>query len=105
MSKEHEARFTEVAVDKLLMESFANEASAYYQDIGQKERSKGFDQLRSKLKWHVSRSLSPRQRQVITLYLQGKKQREIAAMLGITQQVVSIYKQRAIKKLQKIISG
>jgi RNA polymerase sigma factor (sigma-70 family) len=98
-----EAQFAEVAVDRLLMESFANEASAYYRDDVTVNRDERYDRFRTKLKWHIARSLSPRQKQVVTLFLRGKKQREIAAILGITQQVVSIYKRRAINRLRDLV--
>ena len=104
MPKKREAEFAELAVDRLLIESFANEASAYFRDESDFARDEIFDRLRNKLKWHVSRSLSPRQKEVITLYLSGKKQREIAAILGITQQVVSIYKRRAINRLRELLA-
>ncbi len=103
MPNEREAHFAEVAVDRLLIESFANEASAYFQDLGARIRLQRLDRFRARLKWHVARSLSPRQKQVITMYLTGKKQREIAAALGITQQVVSIYKKRAVNKLRVLL--
>jgi RNA polymerase sigma factor (sigma-70 family) len=98
-----ESDYAEVAVDRLLMESFANEASAYFKDSGDVIRDTLFDRFRNKLKWHIARSLSPRQKQVIMMSLKGKKQREIAKTLGITQQVVSIYKSRAINKLRKLV--
>jgi len=103
MPKKHESDFAEIAVDKLLIESFANEDSPYFKDIGEHVRSEHLDRYRSRLKWHVAQSLSRRQKQVIRLYLSGKKQREIAAILGIKQQVVSIYKKRAINKLRTLI--
>lgn len=98
---EHE--FAEVLVDKLVLESFANEDSPYHTDgvLTSPEVSK---RLRTKIKWHIRNSLSERQRQVIeAYYLQGKTEREIATDLGIAQQVVNIYKHRAIKKLHKAI--
>lgn len=85
------------------MESFPNEASAYFSTSAEKYRSSALDKFRSKLRWHISRSLSKRQKEVMTLTLEGKKQREIAEILGITQQVVSIYKNRAVKRLQSLI--
>ncbi|MEA3296745.1 MAG: LuxR C-terminal-related transcriptional regulator [candidate division Zixibacteria bacterium] len=101
LSKEYD--FAEVLVDKLFLESFANEQSPYYNQGANGSLSRALDKFRSKLKWHVDNSLSPRQKQVIRYYLSGKKEREIAEMLGITQQVVNIYKQRAIKKLQRTL--
>jgi RNA polymerase sigma factor (sigma-70 family) len=100
-----EFEFAEVLVGKLLLETFANEQSAYHSS---EEISKTRDLLSRhgrKLKYHISRSLSERQRQVIKHYLMGLKEREIAAKLGITQQVVNIYKQRAIKKLARIMTA
>ncbi|MCK5126515.1 MAG: hypothetical protein KAR42_09685 [candidate division Zixibacteria bacterium] len=101
--RKQESDFAEVAVDKLLMESFSNESSAYFMTDHEKSHNKSLDSFRSKLRWHLARSLSPRQKEVMRLTLRGKKQREIAAILGITQQVVSIYKQRAINRLRKVM--
>lgn len=103
--KRQEFEFAEIPVDKLILESFANEHSAYHiptrEDKGRPDLSK----FRNRLKWHISHSLSKRQRQVIKGVLEGKKEREIARILGVTQQVVHIYKHRAIKKLHKILAG
>jgi len=99
--KEHE--FAEIAVDRLLMESFAVEASAYFESSEDKKADEFYDRYRSKLLWHLNHSLSRRQKQVMKLILLGKKQREIGAILGIKQQVVSIYKKRAVKKLRKLL--
>ena len=103
MNAPDEYRFAEVLVDKLFLESFANDKSAYF--VGEDELAKktSLDKFRSKLKWHIKRSLSQRQKQVIEHYLSGKTEREIASLLGVTQQVVNIYKHRAIKKLHKLI--
>jgi len=103
MPRKPESAFAEVSVDRLLMESFPNEASAYFRDHSDQNHEKLYDKFRTRLKWHIARSLSPRQKEVITLYLAGWKQREIAAKLGITQQVVSIYKRRAINKLRQVL--
>lgn len=97
--REHE--FAELIVDRRALESFSAERSAYHP-------AGNSPQLRSplflkKLKWHISHSLSRRQREVIRLYLKGKKEREIALVLGVTQQVVHIYKWRAINKLRQAI--
>ena len=82
--------------------ALANDRSPYHA-IGGSITGRSLDKYRSKLKWHIKRSLSNRQKQVIEYYLKGKTEREIAAVLGITQQVVNIYKHRAIKRLHKII--
>jgi len=95
--------YTEVLVDKLFLEAFANEESAYHSMSTAPSLSDRLAKFRKKLIWHINNSLSKRQNEVIHLYLSGKKEREIAAILGITQQVVNIYKHRAIKKLQKVI--
>jgi RNA polymerase sigma factor (sigma-70 family) len=100
-----EYNFAEIQVDKLLLESFANEKSAYFSTTFTNDTAKSLDKYRSKLKWHIKRSLSKRQQEVIQLYLVGKTEREIAKILGVTQQVVNIYKHRAIKKLHKHISS
>jgi RNA polymerase sigma factor (sigma-70 family) len=91
----------ELLVDKLFLESFANEQSPYYIPEDERQADLALDKFRNRLKWHINHSLSPRQKQVIQFYLSGKKEREIARILGIKQQVVNIYKHRAIKKLHK----
>lgn len=104
MTSEREFRFAEILVDRLFLESFSNEQSAYNLSFERKINPQKRAKLLSKLKWHINHSLSNRQKEVIKYYLKGKKEREIAEILGITQQVVNIYKQRAIKKLSKSIS-
>ena len=105
MARRKEFEFAEVLVDKLFLESIANERSAYYSSDSEQVKFKALDKFRNRLRWHVRNSLSKRQEQVIKLYLSGKKEREIAAQLGITQQVVNIYKHRAIKKLHQVLDS
>jgi len=102
---DREYNYAEIQVDKLLLESFANEKSAYYSSSFTNDSASSINKYRSKLKWHIKRSLSKRQQEVIEYYLAGKTEREIAKLLGITQQVVNIYKHRAIKKLHRQIAG
>lgn len=99
--REHD--FAELIVDRQALEGFSNERSAYHQSGDSKIDPEAWRKLSARLKWHISRSLSERQKQVIRLYLKGKKEREIAEKLGVTQQVVNIYKWRAIKRLQQIL--
>ncbi len=99
-----EFEFAEIAVDRLFLESFANEESPYFTKDSESLSKVNFDRIRGKLKWHINHSLSKRQKQVIRHYLKGKTEREIARLLGIKQQVVNIYKHRAIKKLHKILT-
>ena len=103
MSPNKAPRFAEVLVDRLFLESFSNEQSVYSKENQQRIEPKLKARLVRKLKWHINNSLSVRQKEVIKHYLSGKKEREIAETLGITQQVVNIYKHRAIKKLTNII--
>jgi RNA polymerase sigma factor (sigma-70 family) len=103
MTKKRESDFAEISVERRLLESFANEDSPYYRNISDREKEKWLDHHRSRLRWHIARSLSRRQKEVINLFLSGKKQSEIASILGIKQQVVSIYKKRAINKLRILI--
>ena len=103
MANRQESEFAEVLVDRLFLESFANEQSPYHAGDAADSPARALDRFRNKLKWHIGHSLSPRQKQVIRLYLRGRKEREIATILGVTQQVVNIYKHRAIKKLQKVL--
>ena len=103
MPSEKEFRFAEVLVDRLFLESFANEDSAYYSILERKLDPKKRTKLLGLLKWHINHSLSQRQKEVIKFYIRGKKEREIAIILGVRQQVVHIYKQRAIKKLVKAL--
>ena len=104
MLSRSESEFAEIMVGKLLLEAFPNERSAYHRTDDELKAGMSLDKFRGKLKYHIRNSLSPRQKQVITQYLKGKKEREIAQILGITQQVVNIYKHRAIKKLHQLLA-
>ncbi|MBN4057054.1 hypothetical protein JYU19_01955 [bacterium AH-315-J21] len=103
MGREHE--FAELIVSRKMLESFPATRSAYRSRDSTPELDKTVDRLRKKIKWHIAHSLSKRQKEVIRLYMLGKKEREIAGILGIKQQVVNIYKWRAIKKLQKVLTA
>ena len=105
MERRKEFEFAEVLVDRILLESFSNDRSAYFRSEYEKMSRVSLDHFRNRLKWHINNSLSLRQKQVIRNYLSGKKEREIAHDLGITQQVVNIYKHRAIKRLQKLLTS
>ena len=104
MAKRKEFEFAELPVDKLILESFANTASAYHITAGDKATDNELGKFRKKLLWHIGHSLSTRQKQVIKAFLAGYKERETARKLGITQQVVNIYKHRAIRKLHKLLA-
>ena len=105
MGKRKEFEFAELPVDKIILESFANAQSAYHSGEDECTTSEQLGRFRQKLLWHVGHSLSGRQHQVIRAFLAGCKERDIARKLGITQQVVNIYKQRAIKKLQRFLTA
>lgn len=94
-----EYQFAEVAVDRDVLERFSQEMSAYYEDSATADRRLSYAAYKRKLFWHIRNSLSERQRQTLLLLLSGKTERETATILGVTQQVVHIYKQRAIKRL------
>ena len=102
VTRKSDSDYAEVLIDRLFLESFANEQSPYHVADAERSPSRLLERFRGRLKWHIAHTLSRRQREVILFYLGGKKEREIAALLGITQQVVHIYKHRAIKKLQKV---
>ncbi len=95
----------EVSVDRLFLESFSNEQSPYFADGLELSNSDSIKKLRNRLRWHINNSLSTRQKEVLKHYLTGKKEREIAGILGVTQQVVNIYKHRAFKKLRKLVTA
>jgi RNA polymerase sigma factor (sigma-70 family) len=99
MSKSAEHEFAEVVFEKLILENIPEEQSPYFVPP-EDDRDGTAGRMSSRLKWHINNSLSPRQKQVIKLLLEGKTEREIAAILGIAQQVVHIYKWRAIKRLR-----
>lgn len=103
MVKRIESDFAELIVERGILENFANERSAYYGDFKRAFSPAEVKKLHQKLQWHIGRSLSDRQRQVMKMVLRGFKEREIAEKLGVAQQVVNIYKWRAIKKLQKLL--
>lgn len=104
-AERREYEFAEVLVGKLLLETFANEQSPYHPSQQSIQTRELLTKYGRKLKYHIARSLSERQKQVIKHYLMGLKEREIATKLGITQQVVNIYKHRAIKKLARIMTS
>jgi FixJ family two-component response regulator len=104
MGKREEYEFVELPVDKLILESFGDTQSAYHTYPDEANKADHHGRFRKKLMWHISHSLSPRQKQVIRAFLAGHKERDTARDLGITQQVVNIYKHRAIKKLNKLLS-
>jgi DNA-binding NarL/FixJ family response regulator len=101
--RKEEFEFAEIPVDRLFLESFANEHSAYHQAEFTSSRNEPLERVRKKLSWHIAHSLSDRQKQVIRFYLMGKKEREIAAILGVKQQVVHTYKHRAIRRLHELL--
>jgi len=103
MGRRQEYEYAEFPVDKLILESFANHESAYHKVEQDQDEPALLTRFRHRLLWHINNSLSPRQKQVMKAFLAGQKQRETARDLGVTQQVVNIYKQRAIKRLHKLL--
>ena len=99
-----ESDFAELPVNHTILESFANEQSAYYEPERDADSGRDLHRFRDKLVWHINHSLSRRQKQVLRSFLAGRKERETARILGVTQQVVNIYKQRAIKRLHKLLA-
>jgi len=93
----------EMLVGRLLLESFPERQSLYHDPDKAWSPSVVLERFGDKLRWHIGHSLSRRQKEVIRHYLDGKTEREIAIVLGISQQVVHIYKHRAIKKLRKLM--
>jgi DNA-binding CsgD family transcriptional regulator len=92
--------FAELHVDRAVLERFSQEMSAYYYDEMLSAKHKYYSSFKRKLLWHIRHSLSERQRQTLQLILSGKTERDAAASMGISQQVVHIYKARAINKLR-----
>jgi len=105
MTHRSEHHFAEAIFEKLALESLPEEQSAYANTGGDNSIKEILLQYRSKLKWHIRNSLSPRQREVIELILKGRTEREIASILGVAQQVVHIYKWRAIRMLRKKLAS
>lgn len=103
MGREHE--FAELIVSRQTLEAFPASRSAYQSKESSIERDRRLERLRRKIRWHIAHSLSKRQKEVIRLYMRGKKEREIAKILGIKQQVVHIYKWRGIRALQKKLAS
>jgi len=104
MGENKRSDFVEIIIDKLILESFPVESSPYYRDEDERHRQEFLDKFRGKLFWHINHSLSRRQKEVIKLFLRGKTESEIGSILGIRQQVVNIYKKRAINKLKSILA-
>ncbi len=99
MSK-HEYLFAELVVDRGVLERFSQEMSPYYEDDLVSAKHDFYSRFKRKLLWHIRNSLSERQRQALLLILSGKTEREAASTMGVSQQVVHIYKLRAINKLR-----
>lgn len=91
MSK-REYQFAEIIVDQQILEQFSQEMSAYYRSGDREPTARDYTNYKRKLIWHINHSLSVRQRQTLLLMLSGKTERDAAAILGVTQQVVHIYK-------------
>ena len=98
-----EYQFAELPVDNSILEAFSKEMSAYAQEDESIARRDFYAAFRRKLLWHINHSLSTRQRQTLLLILSGKTEREAASVLAISQQVVHIYKWRAVNKLKEIL--
>jgi len=105
MTHRSEHHFAEAIFEKLALESLPVEQSAYADTGDDNSIKEILPKYRSKLKWHIRNSLSPRQREVIGLILKGKTEREISSILGVAQQVVHIYKWRAIRMLRKKLAS
>lgn len=102
MSK-REYQFAEVSVDQAVLEQFSQEMSAY--NSAEIDAHRSYAAYKRKLLWHIRHSLSERQRQTLLLILSGKTERDAATILGVTQQVVHIYKWRAIKRLHQTLTS
>lgn len=105
MSKWNKSRTMEKIVGKLFLESFSERQSLYHNPDKKWSPSLMLEQHGDKLRWHIGHSLSKRQKEVMRFCLDGKTEREIGGILGISQQVVHIYKRRALKKLQKVMAS
>ena len=104
MKENEEHKFAEIVFEQVVLENLPEKQSAYFQSEDDAAHKQRLLQFESKLKWHIQNSLSQRQREVMNLILSGKTEREIAVILGVTQQVVHIYKWRAIHKLRERIA-
>ena len=100
MAPGKQAQFAEVLVHKLYLELFAVPGSKSAITSAARPGI-SFEEFRTKLKGLMGSGLSARQKQVMEYSLEGKSEREIAHVLGITQQVVNIHKRRARTKLRQ----
>lgn len=96
--------FAELRVERSVLERFSQEMSAYYEDEGLAAKHEVYSSFKRKLLWHVRHSLSKRQREALLLLLAGNTERQAASVMGISQQVVHIYKVRAINVLREKFS-
>jgi FixJ family two-component response regulator len=103
MTSRNEHKYAELLFNKELLESFSNEASAHYEAGSEQEKKDSYRRFIRKLRWHINNTLAGRQKEVIIHIVQGRTEREIAEILGITHQVVHIYKTRAVNKLKEKI--
>ena len=75
------------------------------EDERRKERARFVRSKMREVKKAMSRHLTSRQDECLTLYyLRGHRQREIAARLGIHQTTVSQHIQYALRKLRRFVS-
>ena len=86
-------RFWEVTVEREDLEQFCNEDSLWYESQEEREaryrREDRAHVLLEKIKRIVEMELTQRQREAIKLYFfQGKTQREIGQIMGISHRVV-----------------
>lgn len=100
MTDRDKSVFYEVMVNRLLLESFPEEKSLFFDEESDPAETARKEKLRKKVVWHIRHSLSKRQKEVLQLLLMGKREAEIGMILGVKQQVVNIYKKRAIKRLR-----
>ncbi|SYZ73519.1 hypothetical protein TRIP_C21637 [Candidatus Zixiibacteriota bacterium] len=96
--------FVEVLVDRLILESFPNERAPYQSARSDDGSQDSMDRMRRRIIWHINHTLSKRQKEVLKLYLVGKKEGEIGRILGVKQQVVNIYKKRAVNRLRIVLN-
>jgi DNA-binding NarL/FixJ family response regulator len=105
MPHTNEYRFAEKIFEKLALESLPEKQSAYDGTGSDDHVRQHLEKHAGRLRWHIRHSLSTRQREVIELILKGKTERAIAEILSISQQVVHIYKWRAVNALRKKLSA
>jgi len=104
---EFNAMYWEVPADSVYLESFPAERAMWFETEQDRQRRYALDDffrtVLPEVKGMIEAHLTPRQREIITLYyFQGKTQEDIARILELTQSTVSRHLFGTVRKGKKV---